>query len=261
MDKSFIKGLRVLEALARSEKPRGVAELARELEMTKSNVHRLLVTLVNQSFALKHDATGTYEASIKLWELGALVAGRLDVRRVAASFLPELKDRTCETAHLSILDGHHMVYIDRIEADQYVRTYGQIGARAPAHCTGTGKVMLAHAPQDVVDAALQDLPRYTRHTITSASAMKAELERVKAQGYAITKEEWRHGVWSVAAPIFGRTGKVVAGIGISGPAQRIRPRLMKELKPIVVATADAISMRLGAPQIPADPAVKRERAA
>ena len=138
MDKSFIKGLRVLEALAKSDQPRGVADLARELDMTKSNVHRLLSTLVSQSFVQRNATNGTYEAGIKLWELGSQVAGRLDVRKIAAPHLSELKARTGETAHLSILDGHHMVYIDRVETDQYVSTYGRIGARAPAHCTGTG---------------------------------------------------------------------------------------------------------------------------
>lgn len=246
MDKSFVKGLRVLEALARSDQPRGVAELARELDMTKSNVHRLLSTLVTQSFAQRNAANGTYEAAIKLWELGSQVAGRLDVRKTAAPHLAELKSRTGETAHLSILDGHHMVYIDRVETDQYVRTYGRIGARAPAHCTGTGKVMLAHTTPDIVADALKDLERYTPRTITGVAAMKTELSRVREQGFAVTKEEWRSGVWSIAAPIFGPTGSVVAGIGISGPADRLRPRLLKEFKPIVMETAAAVSAKLGA---------------
>jgi len=247
VDKSFVKGLRVLEALARSDTPRGVAELARELQMTKSNVHRLLSTLVSQSFALRHAANGTYEAGIKLWELGAQVAGRLDVQRIAARHLAELKDKTGETAHLSILDGHHMVYIDRVETDQYVRTYGRIGARAPAHCTGTGKVMLSHAPPEVLAAALKDLQPYTARTITSIPAMRAELNRVRELGYAVTKEEWRSGVWSIAAPIFGARGTVVAAMGISGPAERVRPRLLKGFKPLVIAAAAAVSAKLGAP--------------
>lgn len=246
MDKSFTKGLRLLEALAKSDKPRGVAELARELDMTKSNVHRLLTTLVTQSFAERDADEGTYRAGIKIWELGALVAHRLDVREIAAPFLVELKDKTGETAHLSILDGHHMIYIDRVETDQYVRTYGRIGARAPTHCTGTGKVMLAHASADIVAAALKDLQRYTPSTITSVAAMKAELLRVREAGFAVTKAEWRNGVWSIAAPIFGPTGAVVAGIGISGPADRIRPRLTKEFRPAVIATAARVSEKLGA---------------
>lgn len=245
MDKSFVKGLRVLEALANSDTPRGVAELARELAMTKSNVHRLLSTLVSQSFAQRNASNGTYEAGIKLWELGAQVAGRLDVRRIAAPHLEELKSKTGETAHLSILDGHHMVYIDRVETDQYVRTYGRIGARAPAHCTGTGKVMLAHAEPAIVAAALKDLERHTPRTITSVAAMRTELQRVREMGYAVTKEEWRSGVWSVAAPIFGATGQVVAGVGISGPADRIRPKLTKEFRPLVMATAAAVTVKLG----------------
>ena len=81
---------------------------------------------------------------------------------------------------------------------------------------------------------------------TSIAAMKTELNRVREQGYAVTKEEWRSGVWSIAAPIFGPTGAVVAGIGISGPADRIRPRLLKEFKPIVMETAAAVSERMGA---------------
>ena len=246
MDKSFTKGLRVLEALAQSAQPRGVAELARELRMTKSNIHRLLSTLVATGFARRHAEQGTYEADLKLWRLGAQVAGRVDVRKVAAPHLVRLRDTTRETAHLAILDGAMMVYIDRVESEQYVRTYARIGAHAPAHCTGTGKALLAAAPPAVVSAALRGLKRYTERTLTTAAAVMAELERVRAQGFAITKEEWRQGVWSIAAPIRDHAGAAVAAIGVSGPADRMRSILLRQCKPAVLEAAEAISAELGA---------------
>lgn len=246
MDKSFTKGLRVLEALALSTEPRGVAELAREMRMTKSNVHRLLSTLVAAGFARRNVERGSYEPDLKLWRLGSQVAARLDVRKVSAPYLAHLRNATQETAHLAILDGHMMVYIDRVESDQYVRTYGRIGAHAPAHCTGTGKALLSGAPPATIDAALRNLKRYTDRTLTSAPRVLAELNRVRAQGYAVTKGEWRQGVWSIAAPIRDHTGAVVAAVGVSGPADRLRRILNSLCKTATLDAAAAISADLGA---------------
>lgn len=246
MDKTFLKGLTLIQTLAGRETPSGVTELARELRLTKSNVHRLLQALVARRFARKL-AGGQYELTTKIWELGWSVLGRLDVKQVAAPFLRELAEKTQETVHLSILDGSEVVYIDKIDSSQPVRAYSHVGGRAPAYAVATGKALLAwQSPSVVIDVLGNGrLKKFTRHTAASTKEVQNELKRVRERGFAANRGEWRETVCGLAAPIRDATGAVVAAVGISGPSERLRPRALSEFAPIVTKTAEAISAALG----------------
>lgn len=250
MDKSFAKGLAVLEAVARGGRPRGVTELSRELQLTKSNAHRLLQTLVAQGF-VRHDAErGTYTASLKLWELGTGVLAQIDVRDFAMPHLRALARRCGETVNLAILDGTHVLFIERIEAGQPVRA-GYVGVRAPAHALATGKALLAHAPETVIAAACARPQAFTKHTITDPAALHAELAAVRRQGYATNRGEWRELVNSIAGPVWGPREVPVAAVGVTGPKERMTVRRMREFLPALLDTAGAISRQLGGrPPVP-----------
>lgn len=244
MDKSFAKGLAVLEVVARGGRPRGVSELARELHITKSNAHRLLQTLLAQGF-LRHDAErGTYTASLKLWELGTGVLAQLDVRDFAMPHLQALARRSGETINLSILDGMHVLFIERLEGGQPVRT-GYVGVRAPAHALATGKALLAHAPAEVIAAACARPQAFTKHTITDPEALRAELATIRRLGYATNRAEWREMVNSIAVPVWGPRAQPVAAVGVTGPKERMPVRRLRELLPALLETAGAISRKLG----------------
>lgn len=245
MDKSFVKGLRLIEALAASEGSRGITSLALELDLTKSNVHRLLSTLQAQGFVRHAEAGGTYVLTPKLWELGASVMSRLELTQVAQEPMAALAAKTSETVHLSILDGHEVIYINKIESLHAVRAYSRIGGRAPAWSVATGKALLAHAPVDLVESLLPRLSAFTPATVTEPGTFLRELERTRTQGYAINRGEWRSDVCGVAAPVRENTGKIVAAVGISGPAIRLSPARLKAYAPEVVQTAGTISVALG----------------
>ena len=138
MNNTLIKGLQLLEALAGRDSPAGVSELASELGMGKSNVHRTLQALVETGYVAKDEARGTYFASLKIWEIGARVISRLDVRRAASPAMQWLLEQSRETVHLSVLDGGQVVYIDKLDSPEPVRAYSEIGGRAPASCVATG---------------------------------------------------------------------------------------------------------------------------
>jgi len=245
MDTTLLKGLAVLEALAASREPRGVTDLAHELGMLKSNVHRLLQTLGGRGYVRKDAASGRYECTLKIWGLGALVAERLDVRRAARPHAAVLAERTAETVHVSVLDGAEVLYIDKVESPQPVRAYSQVGGRAPAYCVATGKALLAHTRDEVVARLGEELGRYTPRTITDLETLRTELRRVREVGYAVNRGEWRESVGGLAAPIFGVNRAVVAAIGLSGPTDRLNARRVREWAPLVVAAAGAISRDLG----------------
>lgn len=245
MDKTFLKGLVLLEAMANNEKSSGVTDLATQLSLGKSNVHRLLQGLVHQGFARKEPETGRYELTMKLWELGAKVFQRLDLRREALSYMQLLAEETQETVHLSILDGIEVLYLEKIDSPQPVRAYTSVGGRAPAACVATGKVLLAWASESTIAHAAEKLHRYTPRSIISAEELHRQLQRIRTIGYAVNTGEWREQVIGVAAPLRDATGAVVGALGISGPAERITDTVISDSVPRLIELATSISARLG----------------
>lgn len=243
MDSTLLKGLTILEHLAASETPRGVSELARALELQKSNVHRTLQTLVAAGY-VRATANGTYECTLKLFELASSVLSRVDVRQVAEPFMRSLADQTQETIHLSLLDKAEVIYLHKIESPHPVRAYSSIGGRAPAYCVASGKALLAYQ-QEALAHLSDPLPAHTSRTIVSLDLLRRELEQVRVQGFAINRGEWREGVCGLAAIVHDAMGKPVASIGISGPADRLDPAALRRFSDVVVDTARGLSRALG----------------
>lgn len=249
MDKSFSKGLAVLEDLARSGRPRGVTELARDLGLQKSNAHRLLQTLVMNGFAQQDPETGRYQASLKLWELGTRVLSRLDLRDFAEPHLLALARHCGMVVNLAIRDGIHVIFIERLEHGQPTRA-GYVGMRVPAHALATGKVLLAHAPEEIQAQALIKPQAFTDKTITAAPSLKAEFARIRKQGYATNRGEWRELINSVAMPVRDAQGTVAAAVGITGPIKDMSKARIEQLLPALREAAAAITRRLGGPATP-----------
>lgn len=244
MNNTLIKGLQLMEALSGRETAAGVSELATELGMGKSNVHRTLQALVELGYVVNEDQRGAYRASLKIWELGVRVIARLDVRRAASPAMHWLLDQTRETVHLSVLDGEQVVYVDKLDSPEPVRAYSEVGGRAPAHCVATGKALLAWRTTPELLATptrRKPLVAHTPATIIDPAEMARELARIRLQGYAVNRGEWRASVWGIAAPIADGTGQVVAAIGLSGPATRVRPTRVKTLAKLVVQAAQQVS--------------------
>src|SRR5262245_44130436 len=125
MNTTFVNGLSLLEAMARHGEPCGVSELARLLQLTKSNVHRLLQTLSERGYVRNLGASGRYEVTLKLWELGVEVLDKLDVKTIALAHMEHLAQLSGETVHLSILDHGEVVYIDKVDSPKPVRAYSK----------------------------------------------------------------------------------------------------------------------------------------
>ena len=245
MDKSFVKGLAVLEAVARADGRSGVTGIARELGINKSNAHRLLRSLVASGF-VAHDATdGSYAATLKLWDLGQKVMARVDIRDRAAPYLLRLSEQTQELVNLVLLDGAHAVFIERIESPPAERTAGYVGIRAPLHALATGKAMLAYAPEALVTEACARPQGFTSHTITDPIALRANLAKVRRQGFATNRGEWRDSVNSIGAAIFDEQGLPVAAVGLTAPRTRLTVRRVAELAAFVREAAAAITGCIG----------------
>ena len=232
MEKTVVKAIELIETLARMDQPAGVTSLAQELKLTKSNVFRLLNTLVHQGYVRRYEDTGQYELTLKVWHLGIAVLSRINLKKVASPYIHDLMRTTKESVHLSVIAEGDVIYIDKVESDQPVRAYSRIGDRPPAHCVATGKALLAYLPSDAQEKVLRGpLEKYTPNTITSARALRKELETIRRIGYSVNRGEWRESVCGIAAPIRDASGEVVAAVGISGPAERFKTDVFPRLAP------------------------------
>jgi IclR family transcriptional regulator, KDG regulon repressor len=246
MDKTLLKGLALMEALASyGGKPVPIPVLAQQLGLTKSNAHRTLQTLAHAGYATQDAVTGSYRSTFKLFELGARQMSQVDVRQFASSHMRVLADLTKETVHLAVLDGAQVVYVDQIESLQPIRAHSILGTHVPAYCMATGKILLAYQDEGYLARHLTRLVAHTDSTITDIAALKTQLSRAALNGYAINRGEWEDGVGGIAAPIFDAFRSPVAAIGISGPLERLSVKRMKELTSAVLDAAHGISRMLG----------------
>jgi IclR family KDG regulon transcriptional repressor len=248
MNNTLLKGLSVLELLSRSDRPLNLTQIGRELGMAKSNVHRLMQALVETRFVLREEESGSYTASIKLWELGSAVLAKLDLRRLAERQMEGLMALTGESAHLSVLDGTDVVYVHKVDSPNPVRAYSQIGGRAPAYCVATGKAQLAYSMPSVLEKIAAHLQPHTSRSLTDPRAFLKEMRKVREQGYALNRAEWRDDVWGIAAPVMDSRSSVIAAVGISGPAVRFRKSVLPKWIEAVVGAATDIGIALGGQQ-------------
>ncbi len=246
MDTTIAKGMSLIEFLADCDEPKSLHDIVEALGYGKSNVHRLLKTYQELGYVRQEGPKGRYAVTIRLWELGVKMMAQLDLPQVARPHLVRLSEETGETALLAIRDGLEVIYMDRIINEQPIGMFNRIGRRAPAWCNATGRVILAH--QNVAAAAFANqLVAFTPHTIHTVETLDAELQRVRANGYALTSGEWHDGVYGLAAPIFDAEGRVAGSIGITGTVAHYQTHLAEKWHLQVIATARQISRELGMP--------------
>jgi DNA-binding IclR family transcriptional regulator len=175
----------------------------------------------------------------------SLLSGNEKTELVAAC-LREISARTGETAHYSVLERDCAVLVQRSTGTQLVTIDFQIGDRAPLHCTSIGKVLLAYQAPALVEAAiLQGLPRLARNTICDPAHLRAELRKVRTQGYAYDDMEFADDMRCVAVPVVEKDGRVTSGISLSGPASRYSRHKLRELRECAIEAAHRLSLSLG----------------
>ena len=236
----------VLQAVADSETDLAAADIARQLRLHKSTVHRLLVVL--ESYRLiKKGPEGAYGLGTRLIELGECAIARLKLAEYAEPHLRKIAEETGEGAHVTILNGTELLSIAHVEGRWNLHSLTRTGQRTQIYCTAAGKAVLAFLSDEACDDLLGRLPlrRNTRRTIVKPAAMKVELVRIRAQGYAVDDEEFEEGLRCVSAPVFDHRGHVVASLSMAAPVFRLRKESVPQVARLVVAAAQGLSDDLG----------------
>ena len=241
-----LRATAVLGAFDGEHRCLNLSQLSRRSGLPLATVHRLAADLV-QSRLLVRRGDGRYEIGAHMWRLGLLTPAT-SLRELALPHLQDLVTATGHTVHLAVLDGASALVIERLAGTKSIPTRHNPGGRLPLHCTAVGKMLLAYAPEPVVNEVTGDLRRYTPYTGTDPRVLHRELDQVRRTGLAHSAQEHRLGVSSVAAPINGNKG-VMAAIALLAPLTS--PRLASVLPHLraaaVSVSADFLRSGLEAP--------------
>ena len=255
------RGLAILDAFSAGHRELGVNEIGRMLDMHKSTVSRLCVTLEDAGYLARDPATERYRLGARIQQLTG--ASTTELRAVARDVLAQLVQTAAETVTMVVRDGLDVVTIEVLDGPRMLRMQARVGARTQIHASAGAKAILAWLTTDELEQVVDAWPmaRLTANTITSKEALMTHLQEVRERGYSIDREELEIGLRCVGAPIRDHDGKVVAGIAVSAARHRMTDVDIERLGREVRGAADAISSRLGAP-IPKNSAgVGRQRAA
>ena len=230
---SLTRGLEALDFLRSNTGPVRLTELAAALGVDKSNAAHVLKTLVAAGYA-EQDERRRYAATPKATRgqrrqhsLEAIVA----VKEAWRPALDRLVAATGECAHLAVLVGAHVWYIDKVDSALPLKVDHPIGSLAPLHCTALGKAFLAFGHVDPPSELVACTPR----TLTTKQALAEDLARIRRWGYAVDDEEYANGIRCVARPIYDESGFMIAAVGVSGPSVRVNPERLAELGRIVLS--------------------------
>jgi DNA-binding IclR family transcriptional regulator len=247
------RAVRLLDSLRRAGGSRGISELARELGLHKATVRDILLTLEHHGLVERDAATARFRLGAGLARFAVAARPSETLAAVARPFLRRLVEQTGETALVTVLDGPRQLVVAEDEPAGALKISAPVGRRLPLLAGAPAKVLLAAAAPARLDALLGagPLPRYTTRSITELAAYRAELRAVRQRGYALDDEEFLDGVRAVSAPVRGAEGAVVAALTVVGFSTRLAPERLRLTIAAVVDAAAEMSLRLGAPPLPA----------
>lgn len=241
-----LRALKVLEALADARAPVSAAAVGGIIGAERSTAYRMLATLMDAGYVERDPRTRGYRLGYRILTLSRPLLSGDDKTALVDAGLRDVSARTGESVHYSVLDRDCAVLVQRVKGSQLVTIDFQIGDRAPLHCTSIGKVLLAYQEAPAIEEVIRrGLPRVARNTITDPDRFRAELRKVRAQGYAYDDLEFADDMRCVAVPVLEKGGLVASGISLSGPISRYTPQRLRELRDIALEVARDLSRKLG----------------
>lgn len=245
MNQSLQKAAKIMELLMRGPTPVALSDLSRSLGMPMSTTSRFLSSMESLGFVRRENGTGKFYLGLRLFELGCRAIDDIGLRNIALPQMEKLRDQINENVFLTVLEGTRITYLDKIESRQAIITQANVGGTAPAYCVSSGKALLSFDPERLEQVIGEGLKSYTPLTIVDPDKLRQECKKVKKQGFATNKGEFRAGVTGVAAPIFNASGVPVAAISSATPISRMNKQRWTDHADAVLKYANIISRELG----------------
>jgi len=241
------RAMRILSCFDGQHPELGVSEIAQATGLHKATVHRILMTLFNGGFLERTVDGERFRLGLRLMELGLGALRSLDFRRATFPYMQQLVERFQEICTLSMLDRGLVLYVEVVHSEHSLTIAARVGRLLPAHCTASGKVLLAFLPTEVMEPILNaPLAAYTEKTITSPDQLREELKVVRQRGYALADEEFEVGIWAISAPIRDMDGNVIAALSMPFPTNRLRRERIPEIAQALLEAANAVSAHVQA---------------
>ena len=224
-----------------------LSEATRYLGVASSTAHRLLAMLTYRGFVRQDPVSKAYLPGPALTSVAFAIFGRIDVAAIALPVMRGLSERLRESIHVGMLDGASVRFVAAVEGPAAVRVASRLGRTMPAHCTSTGKVMLAQLSQPELHQMLPDeeLARITAHSIGSRTELEVQLSAIRERGYAVNREESEEGVASVAVPIPTRAPGLRLALNAAAPCNRLGSSQYPAVAAALVKAAKEIGDQLG----------------
>lgn len=226
--------------------PSSLTEVANGVDIYKSTTHRLLATLKDEGLIEQDAATGKYRLGFGLAVLASSVTADLDILRCARPVCERLSEQMGETVTVAVLEGNKAAVIHQAISSSSALHVDWLGTLTPLHATASGKIYLAHMPEDQLRGILEEpLERYTEHTVVDPETLRDQLHSIRIKGIAYSIEELEVGLNVVGAPIRFPEGPVTAAVAVSGPAFRFPKDSIRETGELIKNAAAEISRCLG----------------
>ncbi|PHC94087.1 IclR family transcriptional regulator [Bacillus pseudomycoides] len=245
VNKTAVKTMDILELFYGHEELT-LTEMVHQTGMPKTSVYRLIGSLEEMGF-LQKTTRGTYRLGLVFLRFGQLVSKRLSVRNIAKPYMKKLRDSLGQAVNLIIQDANEAIYIEKMDGDQPVRVYTEIGRRAPLYAGACPRILLSYFSEDDQMQYIEkvQLQRFADGTIVDKEELQSLLCKAKREGYTISYSEFENHTAAIAAPIFASDGSVIAGISISGLEIEYNESTIPNFITKVKETAHQISKELG----------------
>ena len=244
---SLRRALSILDVFSLEQPQLTIAEICAQVKLPRPTVTRLMQTLLDEGYIVRHAESRKFTLGVKLCRLGAIAQRSRELKEVALPLLRELRDRFGETAYIDVVEGLERHCILSVEGNQSVRIVVPVGQRSLLHAGADGRVLLAFQPEETLKELIKrnGLIAKTNRTITDPEVLKVELARIREQGYAVSYGEWVLGSVAISAPVRDETGKVVAGLSMSVPDYRASEKVLSTYIAAVREAALRLSQALG----------------
>lgn len=238
--KSIQKMFKILECFTEAEEL-SIKDVQENTNFPKSTIFRILATLEKLDYIKQNPDNHRYALGFKFFHLGSIVQNSFDFRKTALPIMTKLAQETYETIDLNIVNGCERICIDKVDSPETVRNFVSIGQRNPLHLGGSGKLLLAYLSTHQQEICYQKISIDEE----TKKKLNKELETIRKKGYSITEEERIKGSFAISAPIYDFSGKVIAGLTIAGPIQRLSETHKNKLIQSLLTSSQKISTLLG----------------